>query len=304
MTRNSFNNAGTLLPSLGIVAGGALWGLFWLPIRWLEQLGLEGAWPGALIYAGTLCFLVPVALVRWRRYIAQWKALLICGLFTGTAFSLYSTSLLLTDVVRAILLFYLTPIWGTLLGIAVLGERLTMARGLALLMGIGGLLVVLGAGISIPWPRNLGDWLALLSGMAWAYGSLKVFQFGEVAIPEQLVAFAGGSLVVTFATILLGGSAFGGMADPGALLDVMPIALLLALYVLPMLVLTIWPATMLTPGRVGMLLMSDVIVGVLSAAAWSGEPFGWREALGTVLIVGAGFVEVAGNRWSPGHIEA
>ena len=58
------------------------------------------------------------------------------------------------------------------------------------------------------------------------------------------------------------------------------------------------PAMLLTPGRIGILLMSDVVVGVGSAAALAGEPFGWREATGTVLIVGAAFVEVLGRQKS------
>ena len=53
-----------------------------------------------------------------------------------------------------------------------------------------------------------------------------------------------------------------------------PIALLSALYTLPMIFLTIWPATKLTPARVGLLLMSEVVVGLISAAAFSGEHFG------------------------------
>ena len=74
----------------------------------------------------------------------------------------------------------------------------------------------------------------------------------------------------------------------------LPLGILLSLYVLPMLFLTVWPASLLTPGRVGILLMSDLLVGVLSAALFAGEPFGWREATGSVLIIGAALVEVLG----------
>jgi drug/metabolite transporter (DMT)-like permease len=38
------------------------------------------------------------------------------------------------------------------------------------------------------------------------------------------------------------------------------------------------------------------VVGVASAAALTGEPFGLREALGTALIVGAAAAEVLGQR--------
>jgi drug/metabolite transporter (DMT)-like permease len=60
-----------------------------------------------------------------------------------------------------------------------------------------------------------------------------------------------------------------------------------------MIFLTIWPATLLTPARVGLLLMSEVVVGLISAAVFSGEPFGLREATGAVLIVSAAVLEIA-----------
>ena len=123
-----------LLPSLGIVAAGVLWGLFWLPIRALGDLGLEGSWPGAIVFAVSAVILVPMLAFRWRYFCRYWRALVICGLFSGTAFACYATSLLITDVVRTILLFYLSPIWATLLGILLLGERLTFTRGTALVL--------------------------------------------------------------------------------------------------------------------------------------------------------------------------
>ncbi|HSF96658.1 MAG TPA: DMT family transporter [Thermohalobaculum sp.] len=285
-----------LLPSLGIVLGGALWGLFWLPVRALGEMGLEGAWPGAMIYLGCTAALTPVVVLRWRQLIRHARVLAVCGLLTGTAFATYSASLLMTEVVRVILLFYLTPVWATLMGIAFLGERLTLGRAVALVMGVGGMLVVLGIGERLPWPHNLGDWLALASGVAWAWGSMELYRSGGVPVVEQITAFVLGSLAVTFAGIIFGGAAFGGwppLADLGA---AVPLGFLAGLYVVPMLVLTIWPATLLSPGRIGILLMSDVVVGVISAALLSGEPFGLREALGTVLIVGAAVVEVLGHR--------
>ncbi|MEH6548131.1 MAG: hypothetical protein V7701_16965, partial [Sneathiella sp.] len=55
-----------LLPSLGIVGAGVLWGLFWLPVRALGELGLQGAWPGVVIYAGAVLFLLPVLFINWK----------------------------------------------------------------------------------------------------------------------------------------------------------------------------------------------------------------------------------------------
>jgi drug/metabolite transporter (DMT)-like permease len=202
----------------------------------------------------------------------------------------------MTDVIRAILLFYLTPIWGTLLGLIVLGERLTVTRVLALVLGLCGLLVVLGLGQKFPWPKNIGDWLALSSGMFWAYGSMKLYQMEKIAASEQVLAFLFGSLFVSGFILLVGGPELAAKVDIKVVFNAMPYALLLTIYLIPMFYLTIWPATLLAPGRVGVLLMSEIVVGVITAAIISGEPFGIREALGTIMIVSAALLEILGAR--------
>ncbi|MEM6372189.1 MAG: DMT family transporter [Pseudomonadota bacterium] len=282
--------------SIGLVIGGALWGLIWLPLRALEGLGLPGAWSGLALYLGAALVLVALWGSGRFRLTASLRALAVCGLFLGGAFSLYASSLLMTDVVRALLLFYLTPIWGTALGVFVLGERLTRNRVGALCLAALGLLVVLGLGEGVPLPRNAGDWLALLSGMCWAIGSLKVYQLGSTNTFEQIVAFVFGSIVVTIVTMVLAPGVFVAGISMDAALPALPWGVLMSLYVLPMLFLTVWPASILTPGRVGILLMSDLVVGVASAALFAGEVFGWREAMGSVLITGAALVEVLGKR--------
>ncbi len=34
----------TLFPVLAVMACGLMWGVFWLPMRWLEDQGVGGAW--------------------------------------------------------------------------------------------------------------------------------------------------------------------------------------------------------------------------------------------------------------------
>ena len=144
---------------------------------------------GIVLFAASLILLAPLCW-RDRKTIAlEWRRLLIGGAFTGAAFGLYTVSLFHTDVVRSILLFYLTPIWGTLLGLIFLGERLGLNRVIALALGVLGLRVVLGDGLSLPWPKNLGDTLALLSGITWAFGTLGLYKAGQTGVTSQIMAF-------------------------------------------------------------------------------------------------------------------
>lgn len=282
-----------LLPSLAVALAGAAWGLFWLPFRAFDDAGLEGIWASLAFFVGGVAVMLPFALWRWRLLRADGLPLLVTGLFTGAAFSLYATSLLMTEVVRALLLFYVTPLWSTLLGALLLGERITLGRALALLLGAAGLLVILGLEDGFPLPRNIGDWMALLSGIFWAYGSLRVYRDPDAAPFESVFTFFVSGMLVTAAMLLLPFEGLGSAPTQAVIADLLPwLLLMVVLFFLPSMFLVLWGASVLSPGRVGILLMGEVVIGVFSAALLADEPFGLREALGAVLIIVAGTVEV------------
>ena len=191
------------MPSLGIVIGGVLWGVFWLPLRAVDVRGLGPGWAGAALYAVLLVLLLPFAYRRRRALQTGGFGLLLTGLITGSAFALYTAALLLTEVVRVLLLFYLSPVWSTLLGKFMLGERLTVNRLMALVFGSAGLLVILGLGSQFPWPGNLGDWIALASGALWSYGSLRIYRGGQAATFEQIFVFVLGGVLVSVIFVAL-----------------------------------------------------------------------------------------------------
>ena len=56
-------------------------------------------------------------------------------------------------------------------------------------------------------------------------------------------------------------------------------------------------------GVFGILILSEVVVGMISAGLLTDAPFGWREVSGTSLIVLAGIVEAMSNRTPVGISE-
>ena len=73
-----------------------------------------------------------------------------------------------------------------------------------------------------------------------------------------------------------------------------------ALYVLPIMVLTLWSAQRLPPATITFLLTAEILTGVISGAVLLDEPFGWMQAAGALLIVLAAVSEVlAGLRATP-----
>ena len=278
--------------SIVLVIGGMLWGLYWIPVRFFYDLGLTGPWPGIAMYSVAWLALIPLIWKERATLALQWRDLIFSGMFTGAAFSLYSISLVYTEVVRSILLFYLTPIWGTILGRVFLGERLSVGRLAGLACGLGGLFVVLGGAGGLPLPHNSGDWMALASGVCWALGTLGLYRTSKISASGQVFAFVSGALALSmFSLAVLPGPVFPVVAAAD-LIWTLQLVLLSAFYTLPMVYMTIWPATKLSPARVGILLMSEVVVGLASAAAFSGEPFGLRELIGAILIVSAAVLEI------------
>ena len=83
------------------------------------------------------------------------------------------------------------------------------------------------------------------------------------------------------------------MQMAGELLTVATIRLL------PVITLTIFGASRLDPGRIAILLMLEIVVGLSSAALLTDEPFGPRELIGAVLILGASGVEIGASRAPP-----
>jgi len=83
-------------------------------------------------------------------------------------------------------------------------------------------------------------------------------------------------------------------APPPALTTVigaLPAILLSCVWLVPVAFLILWGAGRLDPGRISILLLFEVLASAISAALFANEPFGWHEAVGCVLILGAGLLE-------------
>ena len=105
-----------------------MWGLYWLPQRLLLDAGMTGGWGTVAQYVISLAVLLPIAI--WRILNGKQIGLRhwVCGLLLGSGAIFYANSLLVTEVIRALVFFYLTPLWATLIEITFLKRRLGWSR--------------------------------------------------------------------------------------------------------------------------------------------------------------------------------
>lgn len=65
----------------------------------------------------------------------------------------------------------------------------------------------------------------------------------------------------------------------------------IVILVIPPVIAVLFGAKVLSPGLLGIVFMTEISVGAITAAIWANEPFGTREALGVILITSAGLWE-------------
>ena len=275
---------------LACLYAGAVWGLFWIPLRALEEVGIHGLWITVVYFLIPTICLIPVSLKRWKHVKMGGLSLQLTAMISGGALLLYSSSIIYTDVVRAMLLFYLTPIWATILARVFLGDAITPSRIVAMAMAILGMLTIFGLGVQFPIPQNIGDWLGIASGVLWAVAMVRLRMSESHSAIELTAGFFQWSLIFSASAAFLLAPAYIPRVEQA--LPALPLLLIfMALLVLPGTYASLWGPKYLSPGIVGLLFMTEIVVGAISVALLAGEPFGIRELTGVLLIAGASMLE-------------
>jgi drug/metabolite transporter (DMT)-like permease len=284
------------LAKLACLFAGAVWGIFWIPLRRLEADGIPGLWGTALFFAVPALILLPVAGLRHRAAAAGGIGLQLTALASALSLGLYAVSVVFTDVIRAMLLIYMTPLWSALLGRIVLKQRITAVRAFTMVLALAGMLTMFGLGDTVPLPRNAGDWMGLGAGLFWAVTTVRLRRdHANSTLDLTVWRFQWCALLGVTAAGLLATTA---MPDLHAVERPLPWLVPVALLVLvPCALASTWGPKHIDPALVGILFMTEITVGGITAALWAGEPFGLRELVGVLLISGAALVDSIWDFW-------
>jgi drug/metabolite transporter (DMT)-like permease len=275
-----------------MLAGSTLWGLYWLPLRWLEQAGLEGLWALAVIYVGATVTLGVAARGRWRAALAaRWRlgGIGLSAAVSGIAFGL---GMIEGEVARVLILFYLSPVWAVLLGRVLLGERILAVTVPALVLALFGAGLMLlsdapGLGAGLFGGFSPADLLGLVAGFAFALTNVQLR--AARALPAALRNLATAALAPPLAALAAVGVGAGFSAPPWALLVALGVG---ALWMSSMIAATQYGIARLPLQRSSVLLLFELIVGAVSAALLAGETLGLAELAGGACIVLAGLAVV------------
>lgn len=300
----------SFLPSAVVLGTAVFWSVYWLPVRTIAGLGLDGAWgTGAITLAAALCllpFLRRGGLTVGRGPGAAGgsggvdRIGLLSVALGGAAFALYSIGFLYGKVALVVLLWFFSPVWSVLIARYVLRWHVPGLRLVAIAVGLCGLFVMLGGDGGWPLPRSLGEWMAFVGGLIWAGATAGMRLRSNLApLPAALVfALGAAATAMAFAPFLEPLPRIAGAdAAEAAVMVLITGGLWWGLSIARLM----WAALRLDPARVGILLMPEVIFGALSAAVLAGERLSGYEIAGGALVVLCGVLEVWPSRAETAH---
>ncbi|MGB2323487.1 MAG: DMT family transporter [Candidatus Puniceispirillales bacterium] len=275
---------------LAVFISSTIWGLLWIPLRWLDNLGYQDLWS---TFAFMCIPIVPLLIFAWPRMQKDRKHLpvyLLAGGLIGAGFGLYCTGLLIGSVTKTTLLFYLTPVWGSVLGMMFLGEKASISRWFANIMGLSGCVLILGINTGNIMLQG-ADALGFLAGFAWAFGGVLVRRFPDADfVVLTFWQYVLGS-ALTLVAIMMIGTPPPSVAQT---IDGLTIAILTAFIFLPTMMLIFRISQYVSPGLVALLMMSEVVFAVFSAMLLLDETLTYLQWTGAACILSTGvFVAIS-----------
>jgi drug/metabolite transporter (DMT)-like permease len=290
----------TLAAVWALLFSASLWGLTWWPLKHFAAYGLSG--PTLAMWAYGLAGLagLPWLLKERQQWREQTGLLVLIALVGGWANTAFVSALVLGDVVRVMLLFYLAPAWSVLGGWLLLGERVSARRGLAVALCLSGAFLVVGGMSAFASPLSTADLLAITAGLCFSGNNIlaRKAQLVPTASKTVGVLLGCGAIAVLMMLLVAWGQGTAVAWVDVRRFDLDVILLFTAFSLLWMGLVTFtwqWSVTRLEAGRAGVIAIAELVVAVLSATLSGVETMTLMECLGAALIASAAVLEATDN---------
>ena len=268
-----------------IFLASSFWGVLWVPMRHIEAMGLSGLWVVVLFHFLPALAMLPLIVRTAPSSRRDWGRAAVAGALMGAGFALYALGLVVASVTKTLFFFYMTPIWSTVIAYFVLRGRAGWGRWLAIAAALVGCALV--TGVNRDELRfDPADLLGLLSGLFWALGSVMIRRYDGLSfVTVSFLQYLSGGIMALLAALYLG--------DPipqlNAFLKAIPPAFLASVVVfLPSVLLIFRIMQYVSPGLVGILMLSEALVAAVSAAFWLGETLSSMQWIGVGAILTTG----------------
>ncbi len=294
------NNKQNLFAVFGLLFGAVCWGIIWYPYRLLANAGISGI--TSSFYSYSLALLIGCLLFAkyWRSLLAIPKRAYWLCLFAGWTNLSYVLAVIDGEVMRVMLLFYLSPIWTLVLARFWLKESIHITGLIAIMISLIGAVIMLNdfSTISFPAPRNQAEWLALSAGIGFSLTNVFTRQatYLSVAAKSMLVWLGVVSLSILLLFFLDGNLMRLINISEYIAWEYLSLFVLIALMLVLATLCVQYGVTKITAIRASVLFMFELVVAAVAAYFLANETMQINEWLGGTLIVISGLFAALNTR--------
>ena len=271
--------------TFGLLFGALCWGIVWYPYRLMAEAGVSGVASSFYTYAITILLGCILFAKHWRGVFAQPKSIIWLSLIAGWTNLAYVLAVIDGEVMRVMLLFYLSPIWTLLLAHFWLKEKTQYAGYAAIAVSLLGAFMMLydpqlGG---LPLPKNTAEWLGLSSGIGFSLTNVITRKSQHLSLAAKSFAVWVGVLLVSAVFILFTGESF----VPPTFFHTTHWLVMgaIALLLMAATVFVQYGVTRIAATRASILFLFELVVAAIASYYLANEQMTWNEWLGGGLIV-------------------
>ncbi len=282
-----------MLPVWVLLFSASMWGLSSLPLKAFAAHGLSGPLLAGVAFGLAGLVSLPLLLREYRQWRHTLGSLALLALVGGWGNTAYVTALVMGDVVRVMLLFYLLPAWSVLGGWLFLGEQVSRRRGGAVTLALTGAFLVVGGVAAFSTPFSMADAMAVSAGMGFAGNNIIARHAqGIPTASKTVVLFLGCAITALPLALWVDGSITASLVLTSLTPTVQAWLVAYAVGWLGLITATWqWSVTRMEAGRAGVISIAELVVALLAATLVVGERMTLLECVGGVMIAVAAILE-------------
>jgi drug/metabolite transporter (DMT)-like permease len=270
----------------GILFGAVCWGLIWYPYRILQEAGISGVASSFYTYVVAVGIFAVVLIKQWRAAINQPKSIIWLAIFAGWTNLSYVLAIIDGEVMRVMLLFYLSPLWTLVLAHFWLKER-TNKRGVAvIILSLIGAFTMFWQEGALPLPNNHAEWLALSAGMGFAMTNVITRYASNLTLTAKCIAVWVGVLLMSIIFIVFQEAPFSNPMDMN--FTQWLLMFFIALVLMGATLFVQYGITHIPVTKASVLFMFELVVAAVGSYFLTDEIMSVREWFGGALIIVAG----------------
>ncbi|MEQ1766622.1 MAG: DMT family transporter [Methylotenera sp.] len=271
----------------GLLFGALCWGIIWFPYRIMAEAGVSGAVSSFYTYAIATLIAGIYFAKHWHGIFKLPVSIIWLGLVAGWTNLAYVLAVIDGEVMRVMLLFYLSPLWTLILAHFWLKEKTQLTGYIAIAISLLGAFIMLYDPklSSLPLPKNTAEWLALSSGVGFSLTNVITRQSKHLSLRAKSFAVWIGVLVVSLFYVVLVEKT---MQAPNFLsFTHWWVMLLIALLLMAATLLVQYGVTRMPATRASVLFLFELVVAAIASYYLAHESMAINEWIGGSLIVAA-----------------